>query len=152
MRVVKLSETEVRWATEVGARRHREAVEQGRKDAHGLTDKGEERHILGALGELAVAKALDRYWSGHVNRFKGPDLSERMQVRCRSEEWHDLIVRQDDADDHGFVLVTGRAPNFVVHGWIIGRDAKRFPLQAYGGREPAHFVPSSALHPIAELP
>lgn len=149
---VRLTAIEVTMAAVVGAGRHMEAVESGRRDRHdyppgrdGLAD-----HILGACGEAAVGKLLGRWWGGDVCAFKKADIGSQVQVKTRSNPDWDLIVRRDDNPDHIYILVTGVAPDFVVHGWIKGRDAmeNRCWIREYGGREAAWFVPKSALTPF----
>jgi hypothetical protein len=152
---VKLDEHDERLAYFVGNTRHDEAVKQGRRDCHGLDTaegKGRSMHILGACGELSLAKAMNVYWNGTVNTFKfGGDVGD-VQVRTRSESWYDLLVRRDDKDEDRFVLVTGQFPVFNIKGWLFGRDAKREEwFQAHGGREKAYFVPKADLRPMWEL-
>lgn len=147
---VELTPAELVIVTAVGALRHGEAMHAGRRDRHGATssEDGLARHILGAAGELAVAKVLGRYWGGDVCTFKGPDVGG-LQVRTRSSDDYDLIVRPDDADDEVFVLVTGTPTRLWVRGWIHGRDAKRPEfLRSYGGRPAVWFVPHDELQPI----
>lgn len=111
-------------------------------------------HIEGACGEVAVAKAMGRYWGGSVNTFKAQgDLdSVGWEIRTRAEHSYDLIIRDDDQDDRVFVLVTGKAPNYVVRGWIKAGDAKREEWRKnYGGHQPAYFVPQSELREMGDL-
>lgn len=139
-------------ASEIGRLRHLVSVKRGLLDQHGFTGDGWAEHIEGACGELAVAKALGRYWDGSVNTFEQPDLPG-LQVRTRSQTYYDLIVRPADSDDDLFVLVTGRCPRYVVRGWIKGADAKQEQwLQTHGNRPGAYFVPQSALHEMSKLP
>lgn len=105
----------------------------------------------GACAEMAVAKFLGTYWSGSVNSFKLPDL-RNVQVRHTSRSSGRLIVRQNDSDLDVYVLVTGTAPTFRVHGGIRGRDAKRDEwLSDPNGRGPAWFVPPEALGDLTKL-
>lgn len=131
----------------IGMQRQLEALSQGRPDRHGYDGAdGWTVHVEGACGELAVAKLLNRYWAGTLNTFKeGGDVGN-IQVRTRSRENYDLIVRTDDRDEDVFVLVVGRAPKYRVVGWIRGKDAKRAEWsQTHGGRPAAFFVPQHAL-------
>jgi hypothetical protein len=140
-------------AVEVGCRRQLQAIREGRHDLYGYDgDEGWSLHIEGAAGELAVAKALDRYWSGSVNTYRaGADVGQ-LQVRTRSQPNYDLLIRDRDDDDAVFVLVTGRVPSFAVRGWLLGRDGKRPEWRReHGGRPPAYFVPQAHLRPITEL-
>lgn len=109
-------------------------------------------HVEGALGELAVAKALGMYWSGSINGFRAPDVGQSIQVRTRSRHDYDLIVRDSDADEAAFVLVTGSAPEYHVRGWMRGALAKRDEYrQEHGGRPPAYFVPAAHLLSLGAL-
>lgn len=139
-------------AAQVGVMRNVSAIRAGKTNQHGFDEDGWNIHIEGACGELAAAKALNIYWDGSVNTFKkGADVGP-YQIRTRSKHSYDLLVRNDDRDEDIFILVTGRAPEFVVHGWLSGRDAKqdRF-LKDHGNRHPAFFVPKSELRPLSTL-
>lgn len=136
----------------VGLRRHVEALRDQRPDVYGCTGAWD-LHIVGACGELAVAKVLKRYWSGTVNTYKnGGDIGRRMQVRTRTRAGYELLVRDSDRDDDVFVLVRGEGPVFEVVGWLLGREAKQAQWkQTHGGRAPAYFVPDDALHDLEHL-
>jgi hypothetical protein len=127
-----------------GFRRQWNAISRNLRNKHGLRlSDGLDlhRHVCGANGELAVHLALGIPWTAEFeDTFKGPDLGDDVQVRCRSKHWHQLYVRVDEPSDHRWVLVTGRSPDFLVRGWLWGWEVKQWPLKAYGGREPAHFV------------
>ena len=148
---VTLTAAEMQHALQVGGQRHIEALEQSLPDRHGArkAKDGWGLHIEGACGELAFARAVDRYWAGPVNNFKEADVGDRIQVRTRGHSQADLIVREDDADDQAFVLVTGKAPTFQVHGWIWGRTAKNPGWwHNHGGHGWAYFVPRVFLRQI----
>lgn len=114
-----------------------------------------DKHIIGCIGELAVAKVIGVTWTGSVDTFKTEsDLSGNIQVRHRSNPVWDLIVRTNDNDDDVFVLSRGIPPGAVeVAGWIKGKHAKREEwLRDYGGYgRPSYFVDSAHLKPMEEL-
>ena len=147
--VITLTINELAVAANVGARRQLSAIEAGLRDKHGAK-QGWQIHIEGAAGEIAVAKFLNRHWSCSVNTFRSePDVST-YEVRTRSEDWHDLIIRPDDKDESPYILVTGQAPYFTVQGWLYAREGKVPDFwKAPGGRPPAWFVPQGILR---ELP
>jgi len=152
---VELSQVEAFLASQVGSFRNTKSLAHGSPDAFGLSAEkdGWGLHIEGAAGEMAAAKALNIYWSATVNTFKkGGDLGDRIQVRTRSKHDYELLVRPSDRDDDIFVLVTGKSPRFLVHGWISGQEAKQASyLKTHGGRDPAYFVPHRALRRLDEL-
>ena len=114
-----------------------------------------DKHIIGCIGELAVAKVLGVTWTGSVDTFKTEsDLSGNIQVRHRSNPNFDLIVRDNDKDDDAFVLSRGLPPGAIeIVGWIFGKDAKKEKwLKDYGNyNRKAHFIPSEELHTIESL-
>lgn len=149
---ISLDPCEMAIAACVGSSRQRFALGKGYQSKHGFRGIGWSEHIEGAAGEMAVAKYFGVYWGGAHNSWKGPDIGGNIQVRTRSEPWHELIVRDDDSDQDVFVLVTGRAPNFVLHGWIRGVDAKLPDWhQSHGNRPPAYFVSPEYLKPMDTL-
>ncbi len=153
MMKIHLASYETMMAVSIGGRRQIAAIYKGLKDQHGYEGSGWEVHINAAGGEIAGAKAMDRYWSGSVNTFRcGGDVGE-IQIKTRSAHHYDLLVRPQDRDDDIFVLVTGVIPDFRVHGWLRGRDAKKPEwLKTHGERPPAYFAPQFVLHPIVDLP
>jgi hypothetical protein len=144
--LITLTWAELSIASQVGIRRNLEAMRDGRRPKHGFAGSTRDIHIEGACGEMAFAKSMGLYWNGSVNTFKqGGDVG-RHQVRTRSKDTYDLIVRYDDRDEDIFWLVTGTAPTYNVVGHIKGIDAKQDRFrQSYGGRPEAWFVPSSFL-------
>jgi hypothetical protein len=153
---VTLTNRELTMAAECGIMRNIACMINGQEPANGFdVDKGDDAwniHIEGACGEVAVAKLLGRFWSPTVNTFKAPDIGQTIQVRTRSRHHYDLYVRPKDNVDNAFVLVTGLAPRFAVHGYLMARDARRDEwVQTYGNRPPAWFVPKEKLLDIRDL-
>lgn len=111
-----------------------------------------DKHIIGCIGELAVAKVVGVTWSGSVDTFKTEsDLGDNLQARHRSNPNFSLIVRDNDKDNDVFILSRGLPPGAVeIVGWIRGEDAKKPEyIKDYGsyGR-PAYFVPDNKLMSI----
>lgn len=146
--VVNLTKMEALIAMEVGGMRHFSSVFNGRQDQHGASGAWD-LHIEGAMGELCVAKVLGIYWDGAIDVFKRADIGSDIQVRTRSRHDYELIVRDNDSTDDRYVLVTGKCPHYIVRGYIFGLDAHVEEWRKeHGGREPAFFVPQSALSPL----
>lgn len=150
---VILTPYEVAIGAHCGAMRHQAALRDNRPDAYGFDGlDGWTKHVEGACGEIAAAKAINRYWCPSVNTFGAADLDLTIQVRTRSRHDYDLIIRPEDNPDHCYVLVTGKAPRFTVRGYRIGHAARRDVWQqSHGGRPPAWFVPQADLWPISDL-
>lgn len=111
--------------------------------------------ITGALGELAVAKALGTYWAPSVrDRDKRRGDVDGLQVRATWRRDGRLVIRPDDADDQPFVLVVGEPPDLSIVGWIYPRDARAHSewRAAPNGGPPATMVPGAALFDWDERP
>lgn len=149
---VSLQWYELLQASEVGRLRKLHSLSKGSVNNHGFSGAGWNEDIEGACAEMAVAKALGRYWDGGIDTYKGGDVGS-YQVRWTPKESNSLIVRAQDADDAVFILVTGVSPHYVVQGWVTGGEAKQ-PQWARdpNGRPAAYFVPQQALHPLTTLP
>ena len=152
MPLVNLEWYEVSIAAQVGARRQISSMSRGSVPNFSMKGTGWEEHTRGALGEMAVAKYLDLYWSGSVDTFALADIGREIQVRTTDKDTNRLIVRPVDDNEACFVLARGRNDHYDIVGWVFGLEAKRPELsQAPGGRDSAYFVPDSALRPITEL-
>jgi hypothetical protein len=152
---VTLTPDEIELAVGVGVRRQLRSILAGRKDAYGFKGDPWRVHIEGAMGEMALAKAIGRFWSGAGERFEDDTDVGGIQVRTRSNHKYELYLElylwPKDESDPIYVLVTGTAPVFRVRGWIRGADAKRDDWFKSIGRAPAFFVPNEQLRPMADL-
>jgi hypothetical protein len=154
---VELSWGEWRRAAYEGVDRFVRAFARKRASAHG-SDDGDLRaalwkNMLGALGEAAAAKALDRYWGcGDTRLDYGGDVGP-YHVRTRALLSYDLTVYPSDPDDAAiFLIVPLAAPRFRVQGWLYGREAKQERYwQAPNGRW-AYFVPVADLRALNGAP
>ena len=84
---VTLNWAEMMQAAVVGVVRHAEALKRQLEDQHGLQDDGSGwlKHIEGACGEMAFAKAVNVYSALTINTFCCPYIG-RIQVRTRSRQ------------------------------------------------------------------
>jgi hypothetical protein len=153
------------WKLAVHIGRLRQAGGEHLPNKHGArvrVGQNVEDHVLGAAGELAVAKALNIYPLLQVNVFKRlPDLDhsgQRIEVRARRSHRWDLIVRDDDDRQAVYVLATLERPYapgnpVAVHGWMLGQEAMRLEWRrdrgGYGS--PCYWVPQQHLNDIANL-
>jgi hypothetical protein len=109
-------------------------------------EEGWGNHIEGACGEQAVAKFLNIYWEGHNKYQDEPDLKPNIEVKQRSEHWHDLIIREHENFQQVFILATGLSPKFRIRGWVWGEHVqdKKF-WKSPNKRPEAYFIPQSYL-------
>lgn len=144
--VVHLTWSEVRVAALTGVDRNCYGIHHGLNPARPLP--GWDAHVVGALGELAVAKLLGRYAAReHTDRATG-DVAG-LQVRATWLDAGRLILRTRDVDEAWYVLVRGMPPDLEVVGAITGGAGKRPEWwKAPNGRAGAWFIPDEALAPL----
>jgi hypothetical protein len=151
--LVPLTWREVRQAALAGIDRNIYAHDRRLRDRERVPDEiatphtGWQVHVVGMLGECAVAKALNQYWP---REFDAGDVS-LLQVRSTTYTDGHLIVYDYNPDDAAFILVTGAAPNLRISGWIEGRAAKQRKWWHEKERGSAFFVPQMALQPVEAL-
>jgi hypothetical protein len=151
-RIVTLEWAEVRFAAYSGIDRHIRNLAKDRRPRYGAGRDDWTSHVVGAIGELAVAKAFGFYWEGIRPELDHAGDLARWQLRATPGPNHCLIVHREDPDHAPFLLVRGGPQTWELAGWIAGSDAKRdcYWRDPVGGR-PAYFVPSTALHDLDEL-
>ena len=148
---VTLTYPEVMQAAQVGIMRLVGNMKRGLSDKFGTREVDRWGvDIEGACGEMATAKYLGHYWSGSIGNFYAADVG-KLQVRTTQYANGHLIVHSEDSDDHVFILVTGKAPAFSIHGWIAGAEAKSDKWWTERTGRPAFFVPGIELAPIETL-
>lgn len=133
----------------VGVWRRVAAMKKGMVDTTGMDfSRAWTSDIEGALGELAAAKVLGVYWPGGVNTFRADDILG-FQVRTRPKHTQGLLLRPGDSDEARFLLVTGCAPTYRVHGWLKAGQGKQPQWwRSPNGRPGCWFVPQSELIPV----
>jgi hypothetical protein len=150
---VTLTLLEFDLAQHVSAQRNRDGI-RARADSAKFGNAADTLavHLRGALGEIAAAKALGRYWTGAGTDFHRDQDVGQFQVRVTDRDSGCLIVRPNEGHDNDpWILVTGSFPNYIVRGWLYGHEARQPEfLQAPNGRPPAYFVPQDRLRRIDE--
>lgn len=152
---IKLTDEQVLHGNGVGEERDDYNAIIGAKPRYGHSgDKVEGRQIsaLGALGEKAVAVALNKRWDGSLGDFEASDV-DGYQVRTTAYPEGCLLLHKADDDNEIFILVTGKEKHFVLQGWTIGRHGKLDKhWREEGVRHPCFFVPQSQLYSMEILP
>lgn len=148
---IELTPAEILQGALAGAMRQAQNLRDNRRDGNGAPfDQGWQFHIEGALGEMAVAKALGLFWGGK-GELRYADIG-RLEVRTTPRADGRLILHKDDPDEAVFLLVTGCNGCYLIRGWLRAAEGKRenYWTDPAGGR-PAYFVPAVDLHPLDEL-
>ena len=159
---VTLSPDEVLQASVTGVMRYTQNMRLGRSDAYGA-DRSREHgmwiSILGAMGEAATAKALNR-WHFGLGVFRGADVAG-VQVRTTRMSPASLILHKRDKEENASVpyisvIYCGKdngVENFELQGWGTPEElvSDEFWSDPTGQNRPAFFIPASKLKDISSL-
>jgi hypothetical protein len=112
-------------------------------------------HIIGCLGEAAVAKWLNIPYDSKPGRFKNvPDVGD-FEVRSSPRSDADLLLRKGDKfNDTIYILATTHnEPRIYLVGWAYGKDCQKASyLKRLDPARPECFVvPQRDLHPMQSL-
>jgi hypothetical protein len=141
--IILLTRAEIMEGALVGAMRRINGVMARRREVHfvnGREGDGWTSDIEGALGEMALAKHLGRYWSD--GSFRGGDVGD-LQVRTTAHERGHLLLYPHDRDDSLFVLVVGKYGQYRIAGQILGAAGKQ--PEHWQEEKATYFVPQSVL-------
>ena len=152
--IIRLTTSEIRRGAMAGLDRMLHVLEAGRQHTHGTPNLGAwERHIEGALGELAFAKYVGLEWDPHIGQVHLPDVGP-YEVRTTSgKDWRgrpqetSLILHQKDNDKALFFLLVGSIGHYDIMGGIRGKNGKvdRWWRSPGPHGRPAYFVPKEIL-------
>lgn len=152
-----LTWAEVLVAAQIGAMRNVQSLKAGRSGGNGV---GRENtwtlNIEGACGEMALAKHLNKYWSGAIGDLKADDVGTLQVKTNTSRKYDDLILRKSDRANRYYVSALSfidEVPRFLLTGWVYGADAM-VPEHWRDGTpgRTAFFFPRKLLNPMATLP
>ncbi len=128
---------------------------RGLKGRNKAPDKGEKAlkmHLLGCIGEVAVADYLGL--QEHLFEAQSPipgaaDLPGNIEVKARSKHNYDLLIQLTDDPNKIFVLTTHEGGGLThVVGWIRGQDAMRKEwIREFVRGRPCYAVPQGELQP-----
>lgn len=145
---IELSLAEIQMAAFVAVQRTVENLKNGAKHKYGMKEEhGWQMSIEGALGECALAKFLNVYWS--KGTIGAPDVWN-VDVRTTPYPTGSLLLHDSDPDDRKFFLLTGINGKYTVQGYIYGREGKQQKYWRNDSR-PCFWIPQSDLKPYHPL-
>lgn len=155
---IELTPQELHHAAHLGLTRQYQAMVRGNRDSVWEKPYHESlsAHVVGAMGEMAVAKYMGMWFSFGEGTYKiYSDLANDIEVRTRTNGEWSLLVRPNDSDTSIFVccVIGSSAGEVVIHGWIEGKEAKKEEWSKdWGNRgRPVYSVPKESLAHISEL-
>lgn len=148
---ITLTLHEVAYAAHAGVMRRIDSIEKKLQSSKQADVSFWNLDIDGACSELAVAKALDKHWGGHVGSFKSPDVGE-LHVRSTDYSNGQLIIRENDPEEYIYMLVISDCPTYKIVGGMSGKKAKLRPItKAQNGKRDCWFIPQDDLFPAEEI-
>jgi hypothetical protein len=136
---IQLTTPEILLAGNVGLMRAVQNFSRGTKERYGATGNLLQRDIIGAIGELALAKHLNVYWAGSVGNWKARDVAG-FQVRASDLYSPSLILHDEDKDTDIFVCVGIDGTMATILGAIQGLEGKLPKWWRSDLDRPAYFV------------
>lgn len=125
--LVTLTNAEMETAALGGVRRRIDALNKGRRSTHPETPDHKQQwwqsHIIGAIGELAVAKALGVEWNPTVGQVDQRDV---LEYEVRTTEAPTPLLRYRGHNDPGasYILCSSRGNQVLIHGWLPGHTVR----------------------------
>lgn len=128
------------------------------REKHGADSDwgGYDEHLMGVLGELAVAKWLDRCWTGGWGDFRKIDVGNCVNVRA-TKYLHGPYLRLHPADPdipHALALtVRNQLPAVQLLGFMPAGEGRRLVKfeDKFNNNRPAYWVPLDLLKPMTRL-
>lgn len=154
---VPLTWPEIGLAVHEATNRAINAKSKGIRPKHGASTAffdGLRIDVLGCLGELAVAKGLNRSWSGQ-HEIHSPDAANCIEVKTVDQDSKNLFVLIDDRIKQPEFSVLAYVPSpcrVILKGWIYTEEGKQ-ESNLFEGRpgHPVYRVMQRDLRPMPEL-
>lgn len=149
MKSVQLTWAEITAAAILGVMRQVTNLRDGRKQRYGAEESGGfEYHVVGCIGEAAIAKLLNKFWLGNLGDLRH-DVGD-VQVRARAAPSGCLLLHDNDSDHSQFYFVLcDKLPECRIYGPVIAGDCKRKEWWETKTGRPAYFVPIEELERLS---
>lgn len=130
--LVTLTRDELRHAAHAGIERRLDAMEKqraGRFKEPEWKQRWYQSTVVGAIGELAVAKALNAHWDPNVGVV---DMADVLEYEVRTSELPDprLKLYPRDVRKSTYILCSYKRDQVLIQGWLPG-----YEIEALGREE-----------------
>jgi hypothetical protein len=132
--LVTLTPDELERAAMGGVQRRINGLVKNRRSTHPETPDHEqnwwESHIVGAIGEYAVAKALGQHWRPTVGQIDQKDVGE-FEVRTTQLPKPLLRYRGHNDPNSKYILCSYRGTQVLIQGWLPGYTVQKLGYEEY---------------------
>ncbi len=160
---VKLEANEVELALNIASKRYIGNLRMGKTFSYGYT-KGIKSQltdgVLGALGEVAYAKATNSFYNGSYsdnNQFYlDSDFQNNIEIRTQEKkDYNFLLIRPGEKKGKYFLILKDNDKdfNFTIMGFLIYNDdlpPEKLTDFGYSHRPPAYKIELKELNPRLE--
>lgn len=134
--LVTLTEQELEIAALGGVRRRINGLAKKRRSTHPETPDHEqnwwESHVVGAIGEFAVAKALGMDWNPTIGQVDQKDVGD-FEVRTTQLPEPVLRYRTHNDASSTYILCSYRGNQVLIQGWLPGHTVRQLGYEAFEG-------------------
>lgn len=150
--LVTLTRDELRHAAHAGIERRLDAMQKGRNGRFREPEWKQrwfQSTVVGAIGELAVAKAFGQDWNPYVGRVDQADVAG---LEVRTSELPDPRVKLYPRDNRAasYVLCSYKADQVLIQGWLPGYEIERLGREEF--QDGVYTATLAELYAIADLP
>jgi hypothetical protein len=160
---IKLEPNEVELALNIASKRYIGNLRMGKTFSYGYT-KGIKSQltdgVLGALGEVAYAKATNSFYNGSYsddNQFySDSDFQNNIEIRCQEKKVNNFLIIRPGEKKGKYILVikdNDKDFNFTIMGSFIYNDdlpPEKLTDFGYTQRPPAYKIELKELNPRLE--
>lgn len=156
--LISLNSEEIDQARQVAELRNQSQRQAGRADGRVMASSIQ-ADLMGAEGELAVAKALNLPWDGKFLpistwlewKHEGNDVGN-LEVRTTNYETGKLILHDSDKNFSPYLLViSSKRPEYRLAGWIFGHEGKKSHFWATQVPRPCYMIRQELLRSMEDL-
>lgn len=150
--LVTLSPAELEEAAIGGVRRRIAGITQNRRSTHPETPDHQqqwwESNVIGAIGEYAVAKALDLPWDPTIGRVDARDVGN-YEVRTTQLPKPVLRYRTHNDPKSWYILCSYKRDKVLIQGWLPGQTVLDL---GYMEHDNVYTATVDQLYPVTDLP
>jgi hypothetical protein len=161
MKKVKLTSNEVELALNTASKRFIGNLKMGKGFSYGYQGDYKKQlgdSFLGALGEVAYAKAMNQFYNGsytdNLERYTDSDFQNNIEIRCQEKkDYNFLLIRPGEKKGKYILIIHEGDYEFSIMGWFpfVSDMPERLTNFGYQNRPAVYKVDIKELYNIDDL-